>query len=181
MALLKGDRIIADPWSAAGDEAVPPATPAIVTFERWMRDREALRQRNGAIGIRLASDQPPEPIAGDLGHFGLICLEFPRFTDGRAYSYARILRGRYNFGGELRAVGNVLRDQLLFMRRCGFDAFEIPDDADPALWIASFGDFSVRYQPSVDAAPTTFHLRNSRPAIMPGPPPAAETAGCWSY
>lgn len=181
MALLKGDRIVADDWTMAGDEDALPATPVIVSFDRWMRDRETLLRRNGALGIRLASDQPPGPLAGDLGRFGLICLDFPRFTDGRAYSSARILRGRYSFAGELRAVGNVLRDQLLFMHRCGFDAFEIPDDADPALWAAAFGDFSLRYQPSVDGAPTTLHLRKSRPAIVPGPHRAAETAGSWSY
>lgn len=181
MALLKGDRIVEDPWTVVDDESPLPATPAVVSFERWTRDREALRQRLGGLGIRLASDQPPALIADDVGRFSVICLEFPKFTDGRAYSYARILRSRYLYAGELRAVGNVLRDQLLFMRRCGFDAFEIPDAADAARWVAAFGDFSVRYQPSVDRAPTTFQLRGGEAAIAPGPHAASEIAGSWSY
>ena len=160
MALLRRDRIVEDPWTLVGDESPLPATPAVVTYARWARDTEALLRRNGELGIRLASDQPPELIAGDLRRFGLVCLEFPKFTDGRAYSYARILRARYDYPGELRAVGNVLRDQLLFMRRCGFDAFEIPDDADAEAWKLAFDDFTVRYQPSVDRLPTAFHLRS---------------------
>lgn len=159
MALLKHDRIINDRWAEVDDDSPLPAGPAVVSYARWLRERDALLGRNGALGIRLASDQPPEPIAGDLHRFGLVCLEFPKFTDGRAYSHARILRGRYGYGGELRAVGNVLRDQLLFMRRCGFDAFEIPDSAAARAWAAASRDITVRYQPSVDRAPTTSQLR----------------------
>lgn len=181
MALLKRDQIVTDPWTFVDDDSPLPATPAVVSCARWTRDRDALRRRNGGIGIRLASDQPPELIADDLHRFGLVCLDFPKFTDGRAYSYARILRTRYGYAGELRAVGNVLRDQLLFMRRCGFDAFKIPDEADPGSWATAFGAFSVRYQPSVDRAPTTFHLRSDRATIAPGPYRASETAGSWSY
>src|SRR3546814_2142105 len=87
-------------------------------------DLERLRGHNGRLGLRLKSDQSPAGIAEDLGHFQLVALEFPRFGDGRAYSYARLLRERYGFKGELRAVGNVLRDQFLFMLRCGFDALD---------------------------------------------------------
>jgi uncharacterized protein (DUF934 family) len=181
MALLKRDRIVEDPWTVVDDEGPLPATPAVVSCERWTRDREELLGRNGEIGIRLASDRPPELIADDLHRFNLVCLDFPKFTDGRAYSYARILRARYDYAGELRAVGNVLRDQLLFMRRCGFDTFEIPDNADADAWVVAFNDFSVRYQPSVDRAPTTFQLRSGEATIAPGPHQASEIAGSWSY
>src|SRR3546814_3790777 len=88
-----------------------PGGDVIVTLEQWQAGRERLRGHNGRLGLRLKSDQSPAGIAEDLGHFQLVALEFPRFGDGRAYSYARLLRERYGFKGELRAVGNVLRDQ----------------------------------------------------------------------
>src|SRR3546814_6954056 len=97
-------------------------------------DLERLRGHNGRLGLRLKSDQSPAGIAEDLGHFQLVALEFPRFGDGRAYSYARLLRERSGFKGELRAVGNVLRDQFLFMLRCGFDAFEVANENAVDAW-----------------------------------------------
>jgi len=109
-----------------------------------------LTGRNAPIGIRLASDESPEEIADDLARFGLIALEFSKFTDGRAYSAARILRERYGYRGELCAVGNVLRDQLLFMRRCGFDAFDMDDEQNIEDWRAAISEIDLFYQPAAD-------------------------------
>ena len=93
MALLKRDRIIDDPWQQIDDDSpLPSGIPVIVTHERWQKERDALMGRNGELGILLASDQPPDLIADDLHRFTLICLDFPKFTDGRAYSHARRLR-----------------------------------------------------------------------------------------
>lgn len=182
MALLKRDRIIDDPWTIIeDDQGLPSGIPIVVSYDRWMRDREDLRSRNGEIGIVLASDQPPELIADDLDRFGLICLDFPKFTDGRAYSYARLLRARYDFAGEIRAIGAVLRDQLLYMRRCGFDSFEIPDDAEAANWAIAFDEMSNRYQPTVDRMPTVTQLRLKKGYMAPGPHGGSDTAGSWSY
>ena len=124
MPLLKDGAIVTDAWSVLEDDSAPEGD-VIVTLERWQQDRESLRAHNGRLGLRLKSDQSPAEVADDLDRFERIALEFPRFGDGRADSYARLLRERYGFAGELRAVGNVLRDQLFFMVRCGFDAFEI--------------------------------------------------------
>jgi len=177
MALLKRDRIAEDPWQRVDDDAeIPSGVPVIVTYERWQREHDALVGRNGDLGILLASDQPPDLIADDLSRFTLVCLDFPKFTDGRAYSYARLLRARYDFAGELRAVGMVLRDQLLFMRRCGFDAFEIPDEADTADWTVAFNDFSHRYQPTVDRAATATQLRLNTQAIALEPKNGSDVA-----
>ena len=133
MPLIKDDRLIDDPWTAAPDEGpLPVEERIIVSLERWQTARAELLARNGRLGIRLKSDQPPALIADDLASFDLVALEFPGFKDGRSYSYARLLRERYGFTGELRAVGQVLRDQLLFMNRCGFDSFEV------ANWINEF-------------------------------------------
>ena len=122
MPLLKNGQIVADSWRRIGDdEPLPDSGRLMVSLARWQRERDALAVR-GSLGLVLNSDQGPASIADHLAHFDLIALDFPRFQDGRAYSYARLIRERYKFTGELRAVGNVLRDQLLFMRRCGFDA-----------------------------------------------------------
>ncbi len=181
MALLKRDRIIDDPWQQIDDESrVPSGIPVIVTYARWQKERDTLLERNGELGIILASDQSPDLIADDLHRFTLVCLDFPKFTDGRAYSHARRLRARYDFAGEIRAVGAVLRDQLLFMRRCGFDSFHIPDEADAADWTVAFNDFSQRYQPTVDQTPTATQLRLDQGSPS-GPHHGSDVAGSWSY
>ena len=126
MALIKQGRVVDDPWTKVSGDATPPAAGAIlVPYALWEQQRESLLTRNGPIGIALAGDQSPALIEADLARFELIALEFPTFKDGRAYSQARLLRERYGFTGELRATGDVLRDQFLFLHRCGFDAFEV--------------------------------------------------------
>ncbi len=160
MPLIKDNELVPDPWVTLGDdEALPEGTPAIVSFERWQNEREALLQRNAPLGIRLRSDQPPKLVLDDLDRFAVVALEFPRFGDGRAYSYARLLRERYGFRGELRAVGNVLRDQALFMLRCGFDAFELAEDSALEGWRESLAEISVFYQPTADGRSPAHALR----------------------
>lgn len=166
MPLIKDNEIIEDAWLAVGDEGAlnevaPHArTPVIVTLERWQRDREALAGREGPLGIRLRSDQSPELIADDLDRFDLVALEFPVFTDGRAYSYARLLRERYRYGREVRAVGNVLRDQLQFMRRAGFDAFDVDGAGTPEELLACLSEIGVAYQAAPDGIPTAAMRRH---------------------
>ena len=167
MALIKDRALRPDPWVLFTDEAeLPESDPAIVSLERWQRDRDRLGVRNGPLGLRLRSDEPPEAVVDDLVAFDLIALEFPKFTDGRAYSYARLLRERYGFEGELRAVGNVLRDQLFFMQRCGFDAFEVGDDVDIGACLEAFAEIDVIYQPADDDTGAFHALRTS---WSPGP------------
>ena len=151
MPLLKNGTIAADPWqNVAEGEALPPSGPVILPFERWKAERETLLGRNTPLGVRVGNTQAVAELAPDLDRLELIVLEFPKFTDGRAYSQARLLRERYGYRNELRATGNVLRDQLLFMQRCGFDAVEF-EHADPeAAWKASTATFSVFYQPTGD-------------------------------
>ncbi len=163
MPLIKGDALAPDPWVSLGDEeALPEGAPAIVSFERWQCERETLVTRNAPLGIRLRSDQPPKLVLQDLDRFAVVALEFPKFGDGRAYSYARLLRERYGFRGELRAVGNVLRDQALFMLRCGFDAFEVTEGTPIEGWREALGEISVVYQPTADGRPAAPGLRARR-------------------
>lgn len=166
MPLIKdGHRVDDDPWRMlADDEPVPAFEPVVVSLDRWREERETLAGRNAPVGIRLASDEPAHEIADDVDAFALIALEFPNFKDGRAYTTARLLRERYGFAGELRAVGEVLRDQLLFMQRCGFDAFELRKEADADAFADALGAFSHVYQPAGDRRAPVLALRHRKSA-----------------
>ena len=148
MPLLKGGDLIDDVWQKVGEsDPLPADAPVIVTLKRWQAEREMLIGRNAPVGVRVPNNQDVAPLAADLDRIGVIVLEFPIFKDGRAYSQARLLRERYGYKGELRASGQVLRDQLLFMHRCGFDAFELAKGDPVAAWKAAIDEFSVFYQP----------------------------------
>ena len=154
MPLIKDGRFITDAWRHLGDADTTPEGDAVtVSLTRWTSERDALYRREGRVGLRLPNDAAAMALARDIERFDLITLSFPRFTDGRAYSQARVLRARLGFRGELRATGDVLRDQLLFMRRCGIDAFEVGDRAAAENWLAAFEDFGLFYQPAEDARP----------------------------
>lgn len=148
--LLKDARPVADSWAAVADEAdALPDGPAVISLERWRRDRETLTGRNAPLGVRLKSHQLAGDIAEDLSRFGLVVLEFPKFRDGRAFSVARELRERYGFAGEIRASGHVIADQYLFLTRTGFDTVEVPDGANLEHWRHALDEVTVAYQPGV--------------------------------
>jgi len=160
MPLIKDGRVADDPWVRLGDEERPDAgASVIVSLERWQAERETLVGRNAPLGLWLRSDQSPAEVAEDLKYFSLVALEFPKFGDGRAFSYARLLRERFGFEGEVRAVGEVLRDLLLYMHRCGFDAFEIARDDAVERWQAALEEMSVWYQPTADGRPFVLRQR----------------------
>ncbi|MGB0630037.1 MAG: DUF934 domain-containing protein [Alphaproteobacteria bacterium] len=151
MPVVKDGTIIEDPWVHVADgEDLPLETPVIVSADRWLSDRASLVHRNSATGVRLRNDQSPDDLGEDLHRFGVVALEFPAFKDGRAYTQARLLRERFRFAGEVRAYGDVLRDQLLFMQRCGIDAFEIRKQADAEAFARAVDEISVFYQPAAD-------------------------------
>jgi uncharacterized protein (DUF934 family) len=161
MALIKDNAVIEDPFVTVGPgEAIPARGPLIVGLDQWREGRARLIEREEPIGIRLKSDQHPELIADDLRYFSVVALEFPAFRDGRAYSYARLLREHYGFARELRAVGDVLVDQLCFMLRTGFNAFEIEASDPLAALRSAAAAYSVRYQPTGDGRPTAAELRH---------------------
>lgn len=165
MALIKDGRPVQDPWIAVADDAeVPASGPVIISLARWKAERDTLSDRIDPIGVRLASGDAAADIASGLNRISLVALEFPTFRDGRAYSTARLLRERYGFAGELRAVGNVLRDQLLFMHRCGFDAFETASDEAATAWRKALDEFTAWYQPATDGRVPVTVLRHLRRA-----------------
>lgn len=163
MALVKNGVIVDDPFvDASGADALPAEGALIVNLDQWRDSRDALIARGTPVGLRLKSDQSPELVASDVEHFDVIALEFPRFRDGRAYSYARLLRERYGYTKELRAVGDVLLEQLFFMLRTGFDAFEIEGSDPVGAYETALADFSVWYQPTADGRATAMQLRHAR-------------------
>ncbi len=158
-----GGRVVDDVWTtvdtAEGLHAAPDGAALLVGHALWTSERERLVARGTAIGIKLEPQDDPASIADDLGRFGLVAIDFPKFTDGRGYSIARLLRERHGYAGPLRAVGDVLRDQIFYMLRCGFDSFALKheDQVDAAL--SAYRDFSDAYQTAVDRRVPLFARR----------------------
>jgi uncharacterized protein (DUF934 family) len=148
--IIKNRQIVEDHWQTIADDAEMPAGPVLVSLARWNREQAALLERGEPLGVRLLNTANIADLVADLPHWQVVALEFPKFADGRAYSQARLLRERYGYQGEIRAVGDVLRDQLWFMARSGFDAFEVRADRSLEDALAAFGEFSESYQPAAD-------------------------------
>jgi len=166
MAKLIRDRtIVDDHWVLIRDAANPDAIAIlekqdiIVPLTFWTSHREQLSRRKGLTGVWLQSNEVPEAIGADLTAIPLVALDFPVFSDGRAYSSARELRQNLKFGGELRAVGDVLCDQLFYMARCGFNAFALREDQNLEMALERFEDFKDGYQASVDKPVPLFRRR----------------------
>lgn len=160
MLLTEAGALHEDAWRhLADDEPVPEKAAITVSLARWQQEKDALAAHRGLLGLRLPNTAEIEAIAADLPRFDLIVLDFPKFTDGRAYSQARLLRQRYHYESELRAAGNVLRDQLLFMKRCGFDSFIVGQRARDENWAEAFSEFDVFYQEAPDHRPFVMRQR----------------------
>ncbi len=146
-------RIQNNPWQLVSAEdcesAVPEARHLIVPLSIWQEHREELLQRDGPLGVCLEPGEEPADLAHDLDQLAVVAIHFPRFADGRGYSYARELRTRYHFEGEVLATGDVLRDQMFYLRRCGFNAFQPREDRNIEDVLAGLSDFSVTYQGDV--------------------------------
>ena len=153
MRVIRDNALVEDDWRFLREiDSVEslPAGRVIVPYAFWLENRAALSGRDAPLGVCIDGDVGTEQVAEHLDCFELIALDFPVFTDGRSYSHARLLRERYGYRGELRAVGDVLRDQLFFMKRCGIDSFTLREDQDADAALDAFEDFSVRYQGAVD-------------------------------
>lgn len=160
-----GALVVPELWRFAGlaaedDRAPLPAGPLVVPLHWWQAKRESLAARRDPVGVWLEPQHDPALIADDLARFALIAVRFPKFTDGRGYSTAVLLRARYGYTGEMRAFGDVGRDQLFYLKRCGFDSFALPPHRDPQAALAGLEDFRERYQGSVDAPLPLFRRRH---------------------
>ena len=167
--VIRKGRVEPDLWTFVGlsDEPVAealPRGPIVVPLAAWRARREELLARREPVGVWLQPEDDPAALAADLGAIALVAVRFPKFTDGRGYSTAALLRTRLAYRGELRAFGDVGRDQLFYLARCGFDAFALPPHRDPEAALAGLGTFSVRYQGSVDDPRPLFRRREPRAA-----------------
>lgn len=160
MPLVKGNTVVTDEFVHLADDAELPADGAVLLpAERFLKDPEAVLSRNGKTGVLWPNNRDIDELLQYLERLAAIALVFPIFRDGRAYSQARLLRERHKFKGELRATGQVLRDQFLFMIRAGFDAFEVKKEKDAQVFADVAKRFSVFYQPTGDGRVTAFHRR----------------------
>jgi uncharacterized protein (DUF934 family) len=168
MRYIKGGAIAEDPWVLiTGAEPVPPDMPAIVSAD-WLLDAGSgcVKDRTAPLGVFWPNDRPVTELEPVLPYLQLVALEFPSFRDGRAYTQARQLREELGFKGELRATGDVLRDQFLFMVRAGFDAFEVKKVHDAENFEVALKEFSNLYQPASDHASLVLQARlRAKPRI----------------
>ncbi|MEY2633775.1 MAG: hypothetical protein RIR00_2429 [Pseudomonadota bacterium] len=166
--IIRNAAVVADPWQVFSPEAdsdlqtLPlPTGPQLLPLPVWQARREEILARGEAFGLWLAPADDPAEIAADLGLFALIAVNFPKFADGRGYSTARLLRQRYGYQGELRAIGDVLHDQLHYLRRVGFDSFALKEGKDPATALPGLTVFSEAYQTAVDQPEPLFRRRQA--------------------
>jgi len=142
--LIENHQLGENRWVVLDEQQPAPASHYLLPLSRWLERRE-IAAEGLLFGVLIDGDQPLEALADTLSELPLIAIQFPKFADGRGFSTARLLRSRYNYRGELRACGDIFRDQLFFLQRCGFDSFELPDDADDS-WLESLQEFSQSYQ-----------------------------------
>lgn len=166
--IIRNRAIVADDWQVvrpaetdAPETVAVPAGKVIVPLTVWQAQREALKGRPD-LGVWIASHERPEELKGELDNFRVVAVDFPKFADGRGYSIAYNLRARLGYTGELRAIGDVLRDQLCYMQRVGFDAFATREDRNIHDALKGLTDFSVAYQTSWDEKNPLFR-RAKRP------------------
>ena len=161
MPLVKGGHIIADEFVRVTDDAELPAQGAILVSEtRFLADPQALLGRtSGELGVIWPNNRDVDDLVPYLDRLALVALVFPSFRDGRAYTQARLLRERYGYRSELRATGQVLRDQFVFMLRAGFDAFDVKKQADAEAFTETVKRYSVFYQPAGDGRISALHQR----------------------
>ena len=160
MPLVKGGKIIPDQFVQVADGAELPAEGSVlVSAARFLKDPEVLFARSGKVGVVWPNNRDVDDLVPYLDRLGSVALVFPTFRDGRAYSQARLLRERYLYRGELRATGQVLRDQFVFMLRAGFDTFEVKKQADAEAFALTVKRYSVFYQPTGDGRITALHRR----------------------
>ena len=148
-----------DLFTDLADDAELVAGPVILSLTRFQAEGDALLSAGRPVGVRRLPDEAVEDLAYDLPRLAVVALAFPKYADGRAYSSAALLRQRLGYAGEVRAVGDVLREQAAFMVRCGMDAFVPADGATAEDWAAAAGRYRHVYQRAVDARPPVFEER----------------------
>ena len=150
MKIIKDKQIIEDNWTHIADDEDISQGDITLSLTRWKTEKSALSNHQGNIGIRIAPTDNVEEIADNLKDMPLVAVEFPAFTDGRAFSHARLLRERYGYEGEIRAIGSYMADQVFYLSRVGVNAFQLDKTEDLAVALSTMNDFTVKYQTSSD-------------------------------
>jgi len=164
--VIRDGRVAPESWTFVGLEPESTIQPLpegaiVVPLALWKEQRAVLQARGASVGVWLKPDDEPGELAADVASLAFIAVHFPKFTDGRGYSTATLLRRRYGYKGELRAFGDVGRDQLFFLKRVGFDSFGLAPHRDPVSALESFDDFTVSYQGAVDDPAPLFRKRSA--------------------
>jgi len=150
MQIIKDRKVTENQWRHLDDSARTVDGNITVSLSRWKTEKESLLNRQGNLGLRITSGDSIEEFADGLNDLNMICLDFPVFTDGRLFSTAQTLRSRFGYKGELRAIGNFIRDQIFFLSRVGVNSFELRKSDDPAEALNALDEFTVKYQESSD-------------------------------
>jgi uncharacterized protein (DUF934 family) len=161
--IIRNKRVENDVWQTLGVEGDVPAElprgPVLVPLATWKGRRDELLARANPFGVWLAPDEDPAELADDVAVLKVIGVHFPKWGDGRGFSTGTLLRGRYDFHGELRAFGDLGRDHLLHLSRCGFDTMKLGPRHDPEKALAAFSEFKVLYQAAFDEPMPFFRRR----------------------
>jgi uncharacterized protein (DUF934 family) len=152
---------VEDPFTAVADDLEIPPGDVIISLTRFQNEGDRLLSESRKVGVRVESDEAVEDLAYDLPRIAVVALVFPKYRDGRAYTSARLLRERFGYKGEVRAVGDVLREQARFMVRCGIDAFEPADESTPEQWNRAVHRFRHVYQRAADRQVPAFEERQA--------------------
>ena len=165
--IIRDGAVVSDDWRLVETcehgiaEILPISPKLIVPLKVWLAECDALTGPQRKLGVWLDSHEDPAELAEDVDHLQLIAVNFPTFKDGRGYSIAYSLRNRYGYTGELRAIGDVLRDQMFYMQRVGFNAFQVRADKDIHDAVKALHDFSNVYQASTDQSEPLFRRRGA--------------------
>ncbi len=161
--LIKNGSVISDQWLLIEEDGIDVAAltdkKLIIPLATWLEQKNTLSERGDEVGVWLNGHDDPSQLKGDYAELPVVAIHFPVFMDGRGFSTARLIRERYNFTGELRAIGNYMRDQLCSLRRCGFDAFSLPAEIDIDGAFSSLNDFNEYYQAATDEPTPLFRRR----------------------
>lgn len=150
MQIIKDGVIVADETRHLADDEAPVAGAFTVSFARWNKEKDSLKATGASLGVRLSGADAVASLASDLPGLALVVVEFPALADGRGFSFARLLRDRYGYAGEIRARGDFIRDQIYFLGRVGVNAFEPSHATDLDALLPALTEFSVNYQGAAD-------------------------------
>lgn len=158
--ILKNNQVIDDNWIMVDDSSDSlPQGNILLSYEQWQTFADQLNNHKGKLGVWLDGHAEIEQLVEPLLELPLIAINFPKFADGRGFSSARLIKERYNYQGELRAIGGFIRDQLYLLKRCGFNAFQFSNETELADAAESLKDFSENYQVSADQESPLFRRR----------------------